>query len=161
MVDFFEQVDLCESLFIIISDRKRSYLCLHIISSLLFFSSFIMSSIAHIDSNDEPLATTKYPILVIYSREANGTVAGAYYIHSLRVIGDVSGNTLAEMRARCFESLEDWAIDEDNVPFDVKNLKESVVFDFVECSNDDEDELALDMQYAGKIFEEIVEAIRK
>jgi hypothetical protein len=50
---------------------------------------------------------------------------------------------------------------ENNVPFNVNDIKNSVVFEEIKCENDEEIYYACDMAKSEKDFEEIIKAIKQ
>jgi len=64
------------------------------------------------------------------------------------------------MREQAYELLEDCMEDEPDILFDIKNSKESVVFDYVECHNTKELDKALELRIDGKSVEEPKKAIQ-
>jgi hypothetical protein len=73
----------------------------------------------------------KYHIPLIYLREDDGGCGGAYHETSLSMTGGTGGNTFNEMLEQAYESLKEAMEGEKRIPFDVNNIKESVVFDCV------------------------------
>ncbi|CAF3737267.1 unnamed protein product [Adineta steineri] len=50
---------------------------------------------------------------------------------------------------------------EKQVPFNVNDLKNVVVFDIIKCETEEEEDLAYNMEQAGKGFNEIMEALNR
>ena len=101
----------------------------------------------------------KYHILLIYLIEDNGRYGGAYYELFSHLTGGVIGESRETIVDNAYESLEECMADQDPIPFSIKNIKESVVFDIVECLNDEEFDRALDLQSEGRSCEEIHQAV--
>ena len=76
-------------------------------------------------------------------------------------MGGVQGTSREMMIEKAYESLEEYIEDEDSVPFDRKNIQESVVFDVVEYCTMEELDRAIDLQYERKSYEEIKAAVAK
>ena len=111
------------------------------------------------DSNDT--APSPYHVIVLCLVEADGVLGGGFYIKPMGLTGGVYGRTFDEFHLDCYESLAAGITVSNNVPFDVTDLLKSVVFDFVECLNDDEYDLAEEMQTAEDTFENMIEAIQQ
>ncbi len=121
-----------------------------------------MASITNPDINKISSINNKYHILLIYIiDEELGYYSGNYYDKSLKLTGFVEGKTLEEMYNDCYESLTMCMKDEDNVPFNVNDMKNSVVFDEIKCETDEEMDKTCEMKHAGKNFSEIIETIKK
>lgn len=105
----------------------------------------------------------KYHILFIYTKYEDDYCEGCYYIDidTLRGCGGVSEETFDKMYEKAYESLQHAVEGEDDVPFDINNIKKSVAFDFVECHNMDEAEAALEFKEKGKNFEELNNIIQE
>jgi predicted RNase H-like HicB family nuclease len=90
-----------------------------------------MSSNTHSDI-DKTLLTKdkdKYHILLIYLLDDHGNYGGAYHEMSLSMTGGVGGKSFNETLEQAYESLEEVMEGENQIPFDINNIKESVVFD--------------------------------
>jgi hypothetical protein len=114
-----------------------------------------MSSIIDSDINTALLTDGKYHIILIYLVHDDGYYGGGYYEPSSNSMGAIGGESRDKMVEDAYESLEESMEDEDYIPFDIKNIKESVVFDLVECHNVEEMDMALKLQNNKKTYEEI------
>jgi hypothetical protein len=107
------------------------------------------------------LTENKYRILLIYLIEGNGLYGGGYTDKALKITGGSTGESVDEMVEKAYESLKDGLTGENNIPFDINNIKESVVFDLIECHTEDEMEKAFDLERKGMDGKEINEVIQK
>ncbi|CAF4894884.1 unnamed protein product, partial [Rotaria sp. Silwood1] len=85
-----------------------------------------MPSITNLDINNTSLTKDKYHILLIYVLQEDGSCEGGYYEDVLNIMGGVSGNSFQEMCDEAYESLEEAMEGENNIPFNINNIKESV-----------------------------------
>ena len=115
-----------------------------------FFYTPVMSSSTDAPSKD--MAPSPYHVLVVYLVEDNGAVGGGFQIKPMAFSGAVAVRSVSEFRAECYESLASVIDVLGNAPFDTTDLRESVVFDFVECVNVTEYDLAEKMEWAGDKF---------
>ena len=113
----------------------------------------------HSDSNDK--TPPPYHVLVVYLVEDDGSLGGGFYIKPMGFGGGIAGRSLEEFHNECYESLATGITASDNIPFDTTDLRKSVVFDFVECLNEGEYDLAEQMEKAEDTFENIIEAIQQ
>jgi hypothetical protein len=102
-----------------------------------------------------------YHIPLIYIIDEGGYYIGSYYDKFFQITGCFQAKTHEEMYNQCYESLRMCMEDENKVPFNVDDMKNSVVFDEIKCETDEETDIAHDMQDAGQGFAEIFEAINK
>jgi hypothetical protein len=117
---------------------------------------------ANTSSDSNGTTTSPYHVLVTYLVEENdGLLGGGFYIKPMGVGGGIVGRSFEEFHAECYESLTVGITDSDNIPFDTTDLHKSVVFDFVECFNEDEFDLAAQMEDAKDTFENIIAAIQQ
>jgi hypothetical protein len=118
-----------------------------------------MSSTA--DRNIEKIlsADGKYHLILIYIVEDNGSYGGGYNAVYFHLSAFVVGESVDKMIDQAYEMLEERMEDEDFNLLDIKNIKEWVQFDLVECHNDEEQLAALDLQNKGKSYEEINKAV--
>ncbi len=101
----------------------------------------------------------KYHIMLIYLVKDDGYYGGGYYADYFKLMGAVGGESFDKMIDEAYESLEMSIEDEDYLPFDIKKIKEFVVFDPVECHNEKELYEAFDLRKKGTSYEEINKAI--
>ena len=113
------------------------------------------------DLHSDGTTASPYRILVVYLLDEDGYLGGAFRIKPMNFAGGVSGRSVDELLVDCYESLELGVEVSDNVPFDTTDLRKSVVFDFVECLNEEEFDVATKMKKAGDTFETIFEAIQR
>lgn len=118
-----------------------------------------MSSVVDYDINQTTSTNAKYHIMLIYSVDDDGYYEGGFYEPSTHGMGAVGGESLDKMLDEAYEALEESIQDEGHIPFDIKNIKKSVVFDLVECHTEDETLKALSLRRKVKNFEEINKAI--
>jgi hypothetical protein len=112
------------------------------------------------DAPSKDMAPSPYHVLVVYLVEDDGAAGGGFHIKPMAFAGTVAGGSVSEFQAECYESLAS-AIDVlGNAPFDTTDLRKSVVFDFVECVNETEYNLAEKMEWAGDEFEDILKAVQ-
>jgi hypothetical protein len=118
-----------------------------------------MSSTA--DRNIEKIlsADGKYHIILIYLVHDDGYCGGAYFTEYFKFVAGVGGESVDKMIDQAYKMLKGHMKDEDFNPLDIKNIKEWVQFDLVECHNDEEQVAALDLQNKGKSYEEINKAV--
>jgi hypothetical protein len=116
--------------------------------------TFFMESIS--DSHSLP-----YHVLLIFLVDDKGYLGGAYHIKPMGFTGGVSARSFDELQTQCYESLDVGIEMMGNAPFDITDTHKSVVFDFVECLNEDEYDLADGMDAAGDTFENISEAVQR
>jgi hypothetical protein len=103
-----------------------------------------------------------YHVLVSYLvEEHDGVLCGGFFIKPMQFCGGVSGRSFEEFHAECYESLAAGIAMSDNIPFDTTDPRESVMFDFVECLNEDESGLTAQMEEAEDTFENIIAAIQQ
>jgi hypothetical protein len=103
----------------------------------------------------------KYHLILIYLFDDDGIYGVGYYAKHFKFIGGVEGESLAEMKDQAYDFLEEHLEDEKDLPFDIKNIKESVVFDLVECLTPEEQLAALDLRRNGATYEEIKEGVQE
>jgi predicted RNase H-like HicB family nuclease len=115
-----------------------------------------MSSIVNLDNNNTLPQNDKYRLWLIYMREEDGSYGGAFRDFSLVYTGGVSGKTFQEMYDQAYEVLEEAMVGETYIPFDVNNMKESVIFDCVECKSLDEMDLVFDLASSGNNINEVL-----
>ena len=119
-----------------------------------------MSSIVDFNNNKSSLTDGKYHLLLVYLVHDGGHYyGGGFYEPSLKMTGAFGGDSIKEMVDDAYELLEDGMKDEKNIPFDIKNIKDSVVFDLVECRNVNEMETALEYQDQGISYEKLKQII--
>jgi hypothetical protein len=118
-----------------------------------------MSSIIHSDVDKNLLTKDKYHILFICHIDEDGYCESIYRDKSLEMYGGVGGDSFQKMYDEAYESLKAVANCKDNVPFDINNIKESVVFDLVKCYTTDEFDMALSLKDEKKTYTEINDVI--
>jgi hypothetical protein len=118
-----------------------------------------MGSLPH--SHPNGTASSPYHILVIYLVRVDGSLGGGYRIEPMEFTGIVIGQSVDHLRTECYELLESVVQVVANAPFDTTDLCKSVAFDFVECLNEDDYEMALQMRDAGGTFENIFNAVQQ
>ena len=74
-------------------------------------------------------------------------------------MGGVQSTSPETIIDNAYESLEEFIEDEDYVPFDRTNIKESVMFDVVQCYTMEELDRAIDLQHEGTNYEDIKKAV--
>jgi hypothetical protein len=115
-----------------------------------------MSSIIDSKINETLLTVEKHRLILIYLVQDDGSYGGGYYEPCVDLMGAVGGESINEMIEDAYGSLKDAAeVITDPMPFDVNNIKESVVFDRVECHSEYEMDIALTHHKKGTHFEEI------
>ena len=102
--------------------------------------------------NTMSLKDDKYHILLIYLLHEDGYYDGGYDAKLLNLRGADGGESYEEMVDQVYESLKDCIEGESDIPFDIENTKESIVFDTVECS-------AIDSKRQGTGCKDINKAI--
>jgi hypothetical protein len=112
-------------------------------------------------SNFNDVASSPYHVVVVYLLDDDGYLGGGFRIEPMNFRGGVCARSLDALLVDCYESLEVGIEMSDNVPFDTTDIRKSVVFDFVECLNEDEFDVAATMKRAGDTFENITEAIQQ
>lgn len=129
-------------------------------SILSIFLTFIMSSTTDPDNNKISL-NLKYHIPLIYSIDELGNYYGSYYCKPVEGTGFFQAKTFEEMYDEAYDSLTTCVYGENNIPFDVDNIKNSVVFDVIKCDTGEEMDMAHDMRRKGKSSSEIIEALKE
>ncbi|CAF1350446.1 unnamed protein product [Rotaria sordida] len=102
-----------------------------------------------------------YHILLIYHIDEDGHYNGSYYDKFFKYTACVDGETLQTLLDECYVTLIEAIEDINNVPFDINNIKESVIFDCIQCQSDEEIEKAHSMKQNGYTFEKINEEIQR
>ena len=118
-----------------------------------------MGSLPH--SHPNGTASSPYHILVIHLVRADGSLGGGYRIEPMEFTSIVIGRSGDHLRNECFELLESVVQVVANAPFDTTELRKSVAFDFVECLNEDDYEMVLQMEGTGDTFENVFEAFQQ
>ncbi|UJR24106.1 hypothetical protein I4U23_027073 [Adineta vaga] len=91
----------------------------------------------------------------------DGSCAGGYHDLLLKIGGDAEGSSFEEMCDEAYESLQEAVDGEQNIPFDVNNIKDSVVFDCLECENINEMDMIFDSAHEGKTFNDLKKILDK
>ncbi len=92
-----------------------------------------MSSNGHSDITANSSTENKYHIILTYLIDEDGNYGGGFHERSLSVTGGGSGKSFADMLKDACASLKAGVEGEHQIPFDVNNIKETVVFDCLEC----------------------------
>lgn len=117
-----------------------------------------MTATTHPDLDDDLVTKKKHHIFVKYLI-ADGYYGGGYYDRTSKLIAGVKGTSFDEMHSHCYETfIEGMQIKEDP-PFNIMEIKDLVVFDFLECKTIDEMDKADEMEEAGIAYNEIEKAI--
>jgi len=103
----------------------------------------------------------KYRIILIYLVEDGGSYGGGYYEPFTDLMGAVGVDSIDVMVNEAYESLKQAMEIMDEVPFDINNIKESVVFDLVECQTENEMDTAHTLLNKQGSFEEIKAVVLK
>ena len=120
-----------------------------------------MSSTTDLKSDSIWSADGKYHLVFIYLVHDDGYCGGGYDAEHFKLFAAVGGETIEKMIDEAYDHLEEHLEDEKDLPFDIKNLKESVVFDLVQCLNAEEQWAALRLKRNGATSEDINNAVRK
>jgi hypothetical protein len=120
-----------------------------------------MSSTADLNSETIFSADGKYHLTLVYLVHDDGSCGGGYVAKYFKWRAAVGGESIDKMIDEAYDIFEGYMEDEDQVPFRIKNIKESVVFDLVECLNEEEQLTALDMRTIGTSYQEINKAVLK
>jgi hypothetical protein len=120
-----------------------------------------MSSTADLNSETIFSADGKYHLTLVYLVHDDGSCGGGYVAEYFKWGAGVGGESIDKMIDEAYDIFEGYMEDEDQVPFRIKNIKESVVFDLVECLNEEEQLTALDMRTIGTSYQEINKAVLK
>ncbi len=120
-----------------------------------------MSSTTDVKSESILSTDGKYHLILIYLFDDDGSYGGGYYAKHFKFSGCVQGESVAEMKDQAYDFLEEHLEDEKDLPFDIKNIKESVVFDLVECLTPEEQLAAFDLRKHGATYEKIKEGVQK
>ncbi|CAF0731709.1 unnamed protein product [Adineta steineri] len=120
-----------------------------------------MSFLNNRDISKISLKDNKYHIPFIYNTDEDGYYYGCYRDRFFDIRGCVQGETPEELLKQCYESFTLCMEGQKQVPFNVNDLENVVIFDIIECKTEEEEDLASDMEKAGKGFEEIIEALNR
>ena len=118
-----------------------------------------MSSTVDLNMNTTLSSDGKRHIIMIYLIDEEGWYGGGYYEPFWSLMGGVKGRSRETIIDNAYESLEEFIEDEDYVPFDRTNIKESVVFDVIECHTIEEMDRAMALRRTGTNYEEINKAV--
>ncbi|CAF1682304.1 unnamed protein product [Rotaria magnacalcarata] len=102
-----------------------------------------------------------YHILLICHIDEDGHYNGSYYDKFFEFTACVDGETLETLLDECYITLIEAIEDINNVPFDISNMKESVIFDCIQCHSDEEIDRAHSMKQDEYTFKDIIEAIQR
>ncbi|CAF1260724.1 unnamed protein product [Rotaria sordida] len=115
----------------------------------------------HSNMNEISSKSSAYRILLIYHIDEDGHYNGSYYDKFFEYTACVDGETLQTLLNECYVTLIEAIEDPNNVPFDMNSIKESVIFDCIQCQSDEEIEKAHSMKQDGATFENINEEIQR
>ncbi len=118
-----------------------------------------MSTIVKVNNN--LLTKKKHHVFLIYAGDKDGSCAGGYHDLLLKIGGGCEGNSFEEMCDEAYESLQEAVDGEKNIPFDIEHIKESVVFDCLECQTIDQMDMVFDLIHKGKNFDELKKIINE
>ena len=119
-----------------------------------------MSSIVDLNVNNTS-TNDKFRIPIFYNNSEADDYYGFYYCKTLKLTGSFVAKTREVMFKRCYESLALAMEDEENAPFNVDDIENSVEFVEIKCENDEESDYAYHMADSGKECEEIILALKE
>jgi hypothetical protein len=102
---------------------------------------------------------SKHHITLIYRVHEDGYCGGGYNAEYFNLRASVGGELVDNMIDEAYDILEGHMEDEDYLTFYIKNIKKFVVFDLVECDNEEEQLAALDIRKKVTSYEEINKAV--
>ncbi|CAM2728091.1 unnamed protein product [Rotaria socialis] len=114
---------------------------------------------SNVDGNSS--ADGKYHLILISVIDTNGLCAGGFYEPFTKTINACSGSSANEIVNQAYGALEETMKHWHCAPFDLKKIKESVVFDYVACRTENEMITALQHVKKGTNYEDIVKNISK
>ncbi|CAF0720481.1 unnamed protein product [Adineta steineri] len=120
-----------------------------------------MSFLHDRDISKISLKDNKYHIPFICNIDVDGSYYGCYIDRFFDIRGCVQGETPEQLVKECYESFTMCMEDEEQVPFNVNDIENVVVFDIIKCKTEEEMGLAHDLEKAGKGFNEIMEALNR
>ncbi|CAF0712386.1 unnamed protein product [Adineta steineri] len=118
-----------------------------------------MSSTNDPDINEISSKDNKYHVSLMYSIDEDGYYYGSYRDESFQIAGFFQTKTHEDMLKQCYDSFSMCMEYEKEVPFNVDDIENSVVFDEIKCENSEEKDLAYSLHRTGKGFNEIMEAL--
>ncbi|CAF4223815.1 unnamed protein product, partial [Rotaria magnacalcarata] len=117
----------------------------------------ISTAASHIDGNSS--ADGKYHRILIHLIDINSSYAGGFYEPSTKMVNACSGSSVNEIVNQADGALEETMKHWHCAPFDLKKIKESVVFDYVACRTENEMITALQHVKKGTNYEDIIKSI--
>ncbi|UJR30090.1 hypothetical protein I4U23_017631 [Adineta vaga] len=122
-----------------------------------------MESTVNNNLNTSLSKDNRYRIIFVFlvHNDEDNYCGGMFYDPSSKLMGAAGGDTLDDMINEAYESLEENVKTETFVPFDTENIKNSVVFDLVECHSIEELEIARKHQYRQTSYEDIKKIVLK
>ena len=100
----------------------------------------------------------KQHMTMIYLIDEDESYGGCYYALFWNIASGVMGTSRETIIANAYVSLGECFEDENSVPFDIKTIKESIVFDNVECYTTEELNIAISID---NMKEEMITLLRK